>query len=215
MMQQYIRRGLSTLKQHAPSLSSGWTMERDDDDYTPWAPHPKTIIRLGWTTAALGLLVAIVSAIGEIRGWWGLLGQLGMTIGTLVSILIAIATGTYASSKHQAEQLLTLNRSHSERLTSVDESLISLSEGFASMDGNVVSMGESVSSMGESVSSMGQSVSSMDEGIASMERKLDGVEQAITEGVIRELDAVEIQLDKQTGVLDRQLDVLERIQESL
>lgn len=146
---------------------------RDEEQTMPWAPHPDTVIRIGWITAALGFLIAIVSAIGEIRGWWGLVGELGLTFGTLLGILVGIATLAFAATRDQADALLSINQEHSKKLDRLHK------------------------------------LDKLD--------KLDAIEAAIVgeEGMIRELDAVQLELDMQTGVLDEQLTVLRQIREAL
>lgn len=72
----------------------------------PWEPSPETVIRIGWTTAVLGFLIAIVSAVGEVLGWWDLLGEIGMTIGSLLGVVATFSTLTFTASRGQADRII-------------------------------------------------------------------------------------------------------------
>lgn len=81
-----------------------------------WPPDPDTAIKVGWTVAALAFLVAVLSAIGEYRGWWGLIGQIGMTVGMVVSILVAMGTYVYGTGRDQLDKVYNAVESHGETL---------------------------------------------------------------------------------------------------
>lgn len=51
----------------------------------------ETVQRIGWVLAALLFGLAIVSFVGEIRGWWGLFGEIGMIVGTVGGLFISFA----------------------------------------------------------------------------------------------------------------------------
>lgn len=51
----------------------------------------ETVQRIGWVLAALLFGLAIVSFIGEIRGWWGFFGEIGMIVGTIGGLFISFA----------------------------------------------------------------------------------------------------------------------------
>lgn len=89
----------------------------------PWEPDPDRAVKVGWTAAALALLIAIVSAIGEYRGWWGLIGQLGMTFGTITSVLLGLATYFYGAGKGQLEAVYRAVVDNGTVLGSVDTKL--------------------------------------------------------------------------------------------
>lgn len=69
----------------------------DPSNRMAWEPDPDTAIHLVWIGAALMLLLAIVSAVGELLGWWNFIGEVGTTVGSLGSLLLA-AYGLIASA---------------------------------------------------------------------------------------------------------------------
>lgn len=65
-----------------------------------WPPEPETAEKIVWYMAAGAFLIAIVSAIGEYRGWWNFIGELGMTFGTIVGGLLT-ALGVFITSSRR------------------------------------------------------------------------------------------------------------------
>lgn len=84
---------------------------------------PETATRLIWLMAALSFLVAIVSAIGEVRGWWNLVGEIGMTVGG-VGGLVLTAIGIFStSSRDQVRDVHEAVEANGETLASMDGKL--------------------------------------------------------------------------------------------
>ncbi len=160
---------------------------------------PDNFIRLGWTLTALGILIFVVSAIGEYRGWWGLLGLIGMGLGGLLTVVAAVGTASYSATREQADQLL--------------ENTDALRAGQASQDRTLSSMDGKLDRL-EGLDELEklEKLEKLDE-LDELDR-LAAIEDAIQgdDGMVRELDAIQLELDAQTDVLEEQLAVLRRIQ---
>lgn len=89
-------------------------------------PDPETVTKLFWYLSGFFFLVAIVSAIGEVRGWWGFVGELGMTVGTLAGILFGSLSLLSGSSESQVSAVERAVLSNGATLTKVDERLVSM-----------------------------------------------------------------------------------------
>lgn len=84
---------------------------------------PETATRLIWLMAGLSFLLAIVSAVGEVLGWWGFVGELGMTVGG-VSGLVLTAFGIFStSSREQVADVHETVRDQGHTLRSMDGKL--------------------------------------------------------------------------------------------
>lgn len=129
--------------------------------------------KVGWTLSLFWLIVAIVSGVGEYRGWWGLIGEIGLTVGTLASVLFGLGSYLYGAERSQVERVHEAVLSNGDTLESVDVKLDKLD-------------------------------------------KLDAIEDAISgeEGMVRELDVIQIELDRQTGVLGQQVEILKQIRDA-
>lgn len=99
-----------------------------------WHPDPDRLLRATWIAAALFFLIAILSAIGEWRGWWDLLGELGMTIGALAGVMTTLAGAFYAASRDQASGIHGAVLDNGQVLGSVDTKLTSVDIKLSSVD---------------------------------------------------------------------------------
>lgn len=162
-----------------------------------------TAIRMTWIAAGLFLLLAIVSGIGEVLGWWDLMGEIGMGTGATMTVVLTLIAALSSAGRGQVTNL-------GRDVRSVDENVRSVGENVRSVDENVRSVDENVRSVDENVQSVDQNVKINGE-------KLDFIGKALAgeEGVLRELDRIELELDAQTGVLSRQLTVLEMVRDRL
>ncbi len=154
-----------------------------------WPPDMDTAIRLTWLTAAFFLLVAIVSGIGELLGWWNLPGELGMSIGATMSIATTLLALVLTAGRRQVETLDAGLRSVDRNVTSVFQEVRSVDDTVHSVEGHVETNGDRLSQVVEAV--------------------------AGEDGMLRELDAIELELDAQTGVLREQLEVLGDVRDRL
>lgn len=158
---------------------------RDRSPGVPWKPDPDTALWIAWITAGLFFLLFVVSAVGEILGWWGLIGEIGMGIGGLVGVLVTIASLLYGAGSGQVQNVGDEVENVGEDVRSNGRSLEAIEEGIVG-DGGMV------------------------EGLDGLAKALGG-----EEGVLGELDVVQVELDRQTGVLDRQARILGQIRDRL
>lgn len=106
----------------------------DPSSRMPWEPDPDTVSRLFWGGALFFLLIAIVSAVGEILGWWDLVGELGITIGGLASLVLASLGTLWSASRTQATQIHDAVASNGRTLSSVDLNLASVDRKLDKLD---------------------------------------------------------------------------------
>lgn len=79
-------------------------MTRDDTSWRmPWEPDMDTALRLTWLTAGLFFLLFLVSLIGELLGWWNLIGEIGMGVGAAVSILLTLIGVLAGAGRQQVD----------------------------------------------------------------------------------------------------------------
>jgi len=62
----------------------------------------------------------VVSAIGEVRSWWGLVGQTGITVGSTVSILVGLGTYLFGAGRSQVADVHEAVRDNGSTLSSMD-----------------------------------------------------------------------------------------------
>lgn len=96
---------------------------RDDSDSMPYEPDPETAIRVGWAVTALGLLIFVVSALGEYLGWWDLVGEVGMLVGTVLSIVVGFGTWFSGAGRRQLSGVGREVQSVGDDVRSVDENV--------------------------------------------------------------------------------------------
>lgn len=149
---------------------------RDDSDSMPYEPDPETAIRVGWAVTALGLLIFVVSALGEYLGWWDLVGEVGMLVGTVLSIVVGFGTWFSGAGRRQ--------------LSGVGREVRSVGDDVRSVDENVQSVGENVRGVHDAVLANGVKLEKLD--------KLDVIQA--------ELDEQTGVLDRQLAVLSEMRD---------
>lgn len=72
----------------------------------------ETVQRIGWVLAALLFGLAIMSFIGEIKGWWGLFGEIGMIVGTIGGLFVSFVNlilGADGKSQRVAHEAVSSN----------------------------------------------------------------------------------------------------------
>lgn len=168
------------------ALSESYMPARKPSSLVRW-PEPDfdTFLALTWLTALFFFLVAVVSAIGEILGWWDLIGEIGMGVGTTVSVLVTlIAVGASAGR---------------EQVDNVGQDVRSVGGEVRSVGQDVRSLGQEVGSVGNDVQEVHSAVEANGEILVSVDSKLDKLD---------DLDRVQLELDRQTGVLEDIRDAL-------
>lgn len=154
-------------------------------------PDPETAQRNGFILAGLLFLLAIVSFIGEIRGWWGLFGQIGMLLGTIGGLYVSFLSYIEGADVKQV-------RAVHQAVLDTSEGVQGTHEAVRDTHGAVQDTHGAVRDTHEAVQENGRTLMSVD-------RKLEKLD---------ELDVIQAQLDTQTGTLDRQLRVLEQIRDA-
>ncbi len=154
-------------------------------------PYWVNRILLGLTLFFFG--IALLGLVGELLGWWNLVGEILMAAGTFGGFVLGAATLSQGASRNQVD--------------TVDEKL-------GSMDGTLGSMDDQLDSVDSKLDQLDSMDSKLDQ-LDSMDTTLDEIRDALQgeEGMTHELDAIQVQLDQQTGVLDRQVRVLEQIRD--
>lgn len=95
-------------------------------DLVPFEPDTETVQRVGWILSIVLFLLAILSAAGELLGWWSDLGEVGMTVGTLGGLFVAFATlvlGADSAEVRAVHQAVSDNGDKLERLHPIDRKL--------------------------------------------------------------------------------------------
>lgn len=161
-------------------------------------PDPETAQRNGFILAGLLFLLAIVSFIGEIRGWWGLFGQIGMLLGTIGGLYVSFLSYIEGADVKQVRAVHQAVLDTSEGVQGTHEAVRDTHEAVRDTHGAVQDTHGAVRDTHEAVQENGRTLMSVD-------RKLEKLD---------ELDVIQAQLDTQTGTLDRQLRVLEQIRDA-
>lgn len=163
---------------------------REGSGPVPYEPDPETAIRVGWAVTLLGILIFVVSALGEYMGWWDLVGEIGMLVGTVLSIVVGFGTWFSGAGRRQLQAVGAEVRG---------------------VRGVVEANGTVLGSVDAKLDDL-QRLDKLDK-----LDQLDVIEAALVEGdgEAGKLDAVQVELDRQTGVLDRQLRVLGEIRDGL
>lgn len=97
---------------------------RDQDDTMPWEPDWDTALPLAWFTAAFFFLIAVVSAIGELLGWWDLIGEIGMSVGTTISVLVTLMAVLLSADREQVGTAGEAVRENGDKLGDVHQALV-------------------------------------------------------------------------------------------
>lgn len=171
----------------------------------PWSrvrwPQPDfdTFLTITWLTAVFFFLVAVVSGIGEVLGWWDLVGEIGMSVGATLSVLATLVGIGAAAGREQVDELGDEVSSVGRDVQSVGRDVRSVGEGLRSVGSEVQSVGSEVQSVGSHVQDVHSAVEKSGAILVSVDSKLDDLD---------DLDKVQLQLDKQTGVLEDIRDLL-------
>lgn len=163
---------------------------KDASKGMPWEPEPDTALRLIWTMAALMFLLAVVSGIGEWRGWWDLAGEIGLTVGGVGSILLTAAGIAYGAGRKQV----------------------------ASVNPGVEAVHVGVQTVREAVLDNGRALDSVDLKLDNLDKlgKLDELDRlGAMDEKLDALDVIQVTLSAQSGALDQQVGLLRDIRDAL
>lgn len=158
----------------------------------------ETAHRILMTGSILMFLLALVGAVGEYLGWWDLLGEVFMTVGTVGGLILGGVDLLRGASEEQVDGV-------SAQLGSMDDKL-----------GTVYGKLDKLDSMDGKLDSMDGKLGTMDGKLDKLD-DLDVIKNGLVAGDGREskLDVVQTELDRQTGVLDRQVQILGEIRDRL
>lgn len=67
--------------------------------------------------------IAILGAVGEYLGWWDLIGEVAMTVGTLAGLLLGVASHITTSTETQVDQVQVAVETNGSKLDSIDGKL--------------------------------------------------------------------------------------------
>lgn len=109
-------------------------MSDDDIGKGVYKPDPAKLQRVFWILSALFFLLAIVSFVGEVRGWWGLLGEVGMFAGTLGGILLGITSLHIGADSHQVDRVHDAVKGTRDAVNRNGETLVSMDSKLGKLD---------------------------------------------------------------------------------
>lgn len=92
----------------------------------PLEPDPETATRLIWLLAALSSVVAIVSGVGGFLGWWGLVAEIGATVGAVAGVVLTAIGLLSTASREQVAKVRWEVIRNGRTLRSVDGNLAKL-----------------------------------------------------------------------------------------
>lgn len=95
-----------------------------DEDRPPGLPFgmsEETMLRVSWIVAAAFAALAIVSLLGEIFGWWNDLGEVGATVGSIVSVIVTVSAVYYNAGRNQVEKVHDAVVDNGQQLGQLDQ----------------------------------------------------------------------------------------------
>lgn len=132
-----------------------------------------------------GVLGAILSIVGELAGWWNHVGEVGLTVSTIVAAIGGVAALIIGSSSEEVRSVHAAVARNGDTLASVDDKLEGVDDKLERVDGKL-------------------------EGV---DGKLERLE--VLDAVDSKLDAVQVELHRQTGVMGEQVEILGQIRDRL
>lgn len=117
----------------------------DQPSPVPWyEPDMDTVLKITWGTAILGWLMVLIGIVGELLGWWNDLGEVIVTIGSILGILLTTGSLLLGAGRKQVGQMDGRLRAvhgavtdNGRTMTSVDRRLISVDRRLISVDGKL------------------------------------------------------------------------------
>lgn len=100
--------------------------DRDTSFPMGFHPDPDHVMWYLIGLAALGFAMAILGIVGEILGWWNDTGEILVTVGTLVGLLVSGGAFIYGAGRDQVTDVKQAVLDNGRTLTSVDGKLENL-----------------------------------------------------------------------------------------
>lgn len=83
-------------------------------------PDMDTVIRIGWTVTILGFILTVVSIVGELRGWWNFVGEVGATTGAIVTVVVGMGTLLAGAGRQQVGGVRDAVETNGRKLDKLD-----------------------------------------------------------------------------------------------
>lgn len=64
--------------------------------------------------------IAILGAVGEYLGWWELIGEVAMTVGTIAGLLLGVASHLTSATEAQVDRVQEAVRDNGQQLEKLD-----------------------------------------------------------------------------------------------
>ncbi len=97
----------------------------------PWyEPEMDTVLKITWGMAILGWLMALLGIVGELLGWWNDVGEVIVTIGTIIGLLMTAGSLLLGSGRKQVDRM-------DRRLVSVHGAVLDNGRTMTSVDGKL------------------------------------------------------------------------------
>lgn len=97
-------------------------------------PDMDQVVRIGWTVTILAFIVTVLSGVGEYLGWWNLVGEVGLTAGSVITVMVGLGTLAASAGRGQAGGVRETVEDNGETLTSIDAQLDKLDSMDAKLD---------------------------------------------------------------------------------
>lgn len=102
----------------------------------PWyEPEMNTVLKITWGMAILGWLMALLGIVGELLGWWNDVGEVIVTIGTIIGLLMTTGSLLLGSGRKQVDRM-------DRRLVSVHGAVLDNGRTMTSVDGKLDKLDE-------------------------------------------------------------------------
>lgn len=152
-----------------------------------------TLERYLWWAAAIGWTITFGFILGELRGWWNDAGEIGATVGSILSGLLTVVAILLNATKGQVSAIRRGVTDNGRRLGLIHEGVRGVNEGLGGVN-------EGLGDVNEGLGGVNESVRNVEEGVRALDERLGGVEEGVR------------QLHEDN---ERQTDVLEQIRDRL
>lgn len=84
-------------------------------------PDMETVIRIGWTVTILAFVVTVLSGVGEYLGWWNLVSEVGLTAGSVITVLVGLGTMLATAGRQQVSGVRRAVEDNGAKLDKLDD----------------------------------------------------------------------------------------------